>query len=219
MKAYIYGAGAQGRVVLDILKDQGQYAPIEFIDDDSALLGDEVNGTRVAGPFERVLEQERSSFAIVIAFGHPGVRMRLAAKVAEHSLPLLNAVHPSAVIAESARLGAGNMISAVAVVNSNARLGDHVIVNTAAVVEHDCVLEDFATVSPGVHVGGRTRIGRGAFICMGAIVLPRTSIGAGSVVAAGAVVTKPVPEATLVMGAPARTRSRIDESFDWQRLL
>lgn len=219
MKAFICGAGAQGRVVLDILRQAAQFEQFEFIDDNEELWGQGINGARVAGGFEHLLRQDRTAFRAIVSHGHPGVRTRLANRMKEHSLAWINAVHPSAVLAPSARLGTGNMISAGAIVNSNATIGDHAIVNTAAVVEHDCVVESFATVCAGVQLGGRTTVGRGAFVCTGAIVLPRVVIGAGSAVAAGAVVTKPVPEGVLVLGAPARIHAKIGEDRDWERFL
>lgn len=217
--ACIYGAGAQGRVILDVLRAQGTYERIEFIDDDESRWGNEVNGVPIAGGLDYLLAQDRDTCQVVLAFGDPVLRRRVAEKIAEPGPTALNAVDPSAVIMPSAQLGSGDMIFASAVVNTDAVVGDHVIVNTGAVIEHDCIVEDFATVAPGVQMGGRTRLGAGAFVCTGAIVLPRVTIGAGSVVAAGSVVTKPVPENVLVLGAPARVHSNIDESFDWRRLL
>ena len=219
MKALIYGASAQGRVILDILREENRYASIEFVDDNKELWGQELNGARIIGDLERVLQSVSPPFEMVIAVGHPVLRMRLAQKARERSVQFANAVHPSASLMRSATIGVGNMISALASVNSGARLGNHLIVNTAAVVEHDCVLEDYATVCPGVQLGGRSHVGTGAFVATGAIVLPRISIGDGAVVAAGSIVTKPVPERVVVVGAPARIHSRVDESFDWRRLL
>ena len=219
MKAYIYCAGAQGRVVLDILRQCGTYEQARFVDDDRRLWGAEINGALVAGGPDCLLREDAEEFRLILAAGDPRLREQLAVKARQHDFPLLNAIHPSAVIMPSCRLGQGDTICAGAVVNTDARIGDHVIVNTAAVVEHDCDLGGFATVGPGVQLGGRSTVGRGAFLCTGAIVLPRIAVGAGSVVAAGAVVTRPVPPRVLVMGVPARVRSEIDESFDWHRLL
>jgi acetyltransferase-like isoleucine patch superfamily enzyme len=50
-------------------------------------------------------------------------------------------------------------------------------------------------------------------------VLSRVNIGAGSVVAAGSMVTRDVPERVLVKGVPARIVERLDQGFDWKRVL
>ena len=50
----------------------------------------------------------------------------------------------------------------------------------------------------------------GCLIGIGAIVLNGVTVGAGALVAAGAVVTRDVPPGTLVMGAPAVVKRRLD---------
>ena len=86
------------------------------------------------------------------------------------------------------------------------------------------VIEDDALLAAGVHVpsGARThgmddlsipigqqptvktavRIGRGSWIGSAAIVM--ADVGADAVIAAGAVVTRPIPDATIAAGVPAR---------------
>lgn len=218
MKAYVFGAGAHGRVVADILRAAG-LASIAFVDDNPALRGREVNGIPIAGSLEEVARGWDAESGIVIALGNPVLRLKIAARAASMGVTFFNAIHPSAAIAPTAALGTGSMIGAGAVINSNARVGDHVIVNTAAVVEHDTSLEDGSTICPRASLGGRTTIARGAFIGSGANLLPRIRVGEFAVVAAASLVTKSVDDRTLVLGAPARVRETITESFEWSRLL
>lgn len=220
MRAWIFGAGAQGRVILDILRAQAKYESVEFLDDDPALRGQLINDAPVLGSLEQALAlADRFDAELIVAVGRAPARMALGAKARAQGITLLNAVHPTAVIMPSASIGTGNMIAAGAVINTNASVGDDVIINTAAVIEHDCRLEDGSAVSPGCQVGGRVQIERGAFLGTGAIVLARLTIGAGAVVAAGSIVTRNVPPGTLVMGAPARIRKHVGEDFDWSRVL
>jgi acetyltransferase-like isoleucine patch superfamily enzyme len=96
------------------------------------------------------------------------------------------------------------------------------------------VIEDDALLAAGVHVpsGARThaiddlsvpireqprvktavRVGRGSWIGSGAIVM--ADVGRDAVVAAGAVVTRPLPDATISGGVPARVLRHRDPRFE-----
>jgi UDP-perosamine 4-acetyltransferase len=219
MKAFIFGAGAQGRVVLDTLRAQGGYESIAFLDDDPAVWGKQINGVPVAGNLEQVRGLPQAAYGVIVALGDPIKRLAVARKVREHGSAMLNAIHPSAVIMASARLGQGNAIEPLAVLSANVTVADCTIVNTCAIIEHDTVIAEGATIGSGAMVGGRCRIERAAFICASAVILPRVVVGAGSIVAAGSIVTHDVPDGVLVMGAPARTKERVGADFDWTRVL
>jgi len=218
MEIFIVGAGAHGRVVLDILRDSGQYESIRFADDNVKLVGQSVNGASVVG-LERTLERQPGAICFVVSLGRPLLRLALRERIRSRQHVLMNAIHPQAVVEGSVTMGDGNMIGANAVVNSNARLGNSVLVNTMAIVEHDCIVEDGVSLSPRSCIAGRVSVGRGAFICTSALVLPRIHIGSEAVVGAGSVVTTDVPDRTLVLGSPARPIQRIDDTFDWSRVL
>lgn len=219
MIALILGCGPHGRVILDVLRAQGCFETIEFIDEKQSLWGKEVNGCTVTGGFDSLAARDSSSIVMIVAIGNSPLRMRLAARAREQGIELLNAQHPSAVVMPTAHMGSGNMIAAHAVVNSNAGIGDNIIINSGAIVEHDAVVMDGVSISPGVQLGGRTRVEQLAFLGTGAIVLPRIRVGAGSVVAAGSVVTRDVPPGVLVRGTPARAVEDISRDFDWNRIL
>ena len=219
MRAWIIGAGAHGRVILDVLRAQARHDRIDFIDEDERLWGTQVNGSQVIGNLQQALDQPASGAEVIVALGHPRKRLAVARKVQERGVPFLNAIHPSAVIMPSVRLGSGNMIGATAVVNTDSKVGDHTIINTGAVIEHDCVVADGVVIGPGAHLGGRSSVGAGAFIGTGAILLSRVTVGTEAVVGAGAVLTHDLPERVLAMGVPARVREPIDENFNWGRLL
>lgn len=218
MNAFIIGAGAQGRVILDILRAQGRHESITFVDDAPSLRGTEVNGAPVRIGIDEIVAPEKEWEAI-IALGNPELRIALSARLSARGFRLLNAIHPSAVVMPTVCLGQGIMIGANAVVNSNAILRDSVIVNTGAVIEHDCLIQAGAAVGPGARLGGRVRVENHGFIAAGATVISRVSIGARTVVGAGAVVTKDLPADVLAVGVPARIRETTGPSFDWRRVL
>ncbi len=219
MQAFIYGAGAHGRIALDILRAQAEHDAIAFIDDRPEAAGTELNGAPIAGDFEWLLGQDPSTYGVVVAIGNPPVRAKVAARLREHGVPLINAIHPSAVITPTARLGVGNIISPLVLVDTDAVVGDLNVVNASCVIEHDCVVGDGCTFSPAVHLGGRVEIGSGVFLSIGAKLVPRVKVGDGAVIGAGSVVLKDVAPKVMVMGSPARLVWKVEDDFDWSKLL
>ena len=218
-KKWIFGAGAQGRVTLEVWRSAVPDGDFSFIDDDPSLHGKVVNGAPIVGGLEFILDHFGPADEIIVALGNNQERMVLGDKLEAKGLTLGNAIHSSTVVMESAEIGGGCMLLAGAVVNTGARLGKHVIINTAAIVEHDAVIADGVQLGPGVSMGGRVIVEQGGFIGTGAVLAPRIKVGAGTVVGAGSVVVKDLPPGVLAYGVPARVVREVDDTFDWSRLL
>jgi sugar O-acyltransferase (sialic acid O-acetyltransferase NeuD family) len=215
---FIVGAGAEGRIVLELWREavpDGQFA---FIDDDIAAHRDNDLGAEIAGTLDSLVNGSRGGEA-VIALGNNALRARIAERLESAGVRFGTVVSKSAIVLPSARIGPGAIIHAGAIINTLADVRGHTIINTGAVVEHDCIVEEFATISPGVVMAGRVKIGRGAFISAGVTLAPRVVVGAGSIVGAGAVVARDVPADVVAYGVPATVRRRIDHRSDWQKVL
>jgi len=198
---YIIGAGGHGKVVLDIINKSEQYQAAAFLDDDSSLHNETINGLKVLGGSKEALADDK---AVIIAVGNNKIREKLFNLMSSNDLEIINAVHPDAVINSFVSLGEGIVIAAGAVINPNTVIEDNVIINTGATVDHDCLIEKHVHLSPGVNLGGNVKVQKGAHIGIGAAVLPGIKIGKNSVVGAGAVVTKEVPDDVTVVGVPAK---------------
>lgn len=219
MKRYILGAGAQGRVVADILRSRQM--PVDgFLDDDPGLQGTCIAQLSVVGGTEILLgPMHVESAEVIVALGNAALRLDFSQRLQQLGHHLINAVHASAVIASGVELGNGICICAGAIINPDARIGDAVIINTGATVDHDCRIEDGAHLSPGVHLAGRVHVGRLSFLGTGVSVAPRVCIGAGSIIGAGAAVVSDIPPGVLAVGVPARVVRRLSGGIDWSRLL
>jgi sugar O-acyltransferase (sialic acid O-acetyltransferase NeuD family) len=200
----IIGAGGHGRVVLDILHAVGTYNPIGFVDADPALSGTTIGGLPVLGPTNLLPKLRKQVQGGIVAIGDNRMRLRYAALMAEHQIPLINAIHPTAAVSASASIGRNIVLCAGAIVGTEAILADSVIVNSNAVVEHECVIGPGAHIAPGALLAGRVRIGDAAFIGLGAKIIQCLSIGDGAVIGAGAVVLRDVPTQATAIGIPAQ---------------
>lgn len=204
-KLIIFGAGGHGRVVLDIVLSQALWEEVVFLDQNPQLVGCKIKNVPVAGTLLKVFELIEAGFTEgIVAIGDNQARAEIAAKALKAGLRLINAIHPSALISKSVKMGINNVIAAGSIINTDAEIGSNVIVNTGAIVEHDNIIEDNVHISPGVRLAGKVVVGQGAHVGIGATVIQGVTIGAGAIIGAGAVVISDVLPGTTVVGVPAR---------------
>lgn len=125
-------------------------------------------------------------------------------------------VAPTAVVIGDVRLAAGASLWPTAVARGDVCT---IVVGEGSNVQDGAVLHGDpgqpVTIGADVTIGHRAvvhgaTLEDGCLIGIGAIVLNGVTVGAGALVAAGAVVTRDVPPGTLVMGAPAVVKRRLD---------
>src|SRR5438105_3253918 len=126
MDVIIIGAGGHGRVVLDILRAEAKYRVTGFLDADSALMGTYVGGVPVVGGVNQLARLKGRSRGVVVAIGDNRVRQNYARHVLAAGMELINAVHPSAVVSQTATIGKNVVIAAGAVIGTEAKIGDSV---------------------------------------------------------------------------------------------
>lgn len=153
------------------------------------------------------LVEHSGDWRAVCAIGSPE-RRKYVEHVAALGVEFATVVHPSAVVAPSARLGAGCIVSPGVVIGAHTEIGEHVILNRGVLVGHHTRVGSFVTLSPAANIAGCVEIGDGAYVGMGATVIDRRTVGAAALVAAGAVVVRDVPNAVRVQGVPARPVER-----------
>ena len=208
------GAGGHAKVVLEILVDLGGIDVVGLLDPRPELWETTVLGVPVLGDDSLLPVHYHAGVShVFIGLGSASdtrPRRRLYERAGELGFDVVAAVHQSAVVSRSARIGSGATILAGAVVNADAELGENVIVNTNAVVEHDCRVANHVHVASGAVVASGVRIGDGVHVGAGATVIQGVEIGDGAVVGAGAVVVGDVQPSAVVAGVPARVLRRVE---------
>ena len=205
MKILIIGGGGHARVVADILRAMDGMEPLGFITSDLAPGAPGPMGLPVLGPDEAV--ESIPHDGLVVAVGDNTIRERLFLHFTGQGENMVNAIHPSAILAPDVVLGRGCMFCAGAIVNTGTEIGDNVILNTGSITDHDCRIGDHAHVAPGAKLAGAVRIGAGVLVGLGAAVLPGVAMGDRAVAGAGAVVLGDVVPGLTVVGVPARPKT------------
>lgn len=219
MNVLIVGAGGHGRVVLDILVRAGEHDVVGFVDSNPAIHGRRVDGKRVFGGVDLIpqLRREHDLGGAVIAIGDNGVRREFADTVTALGLPLINAIHPSANLAQNVTLGSNIVIAAGALVCAHCHIGDSVILNTGCIVDHESMIGPGSHVCPGARLAGRVTVDGGAFVGIGATVIQNIRIGYDAVVGAGAVVIRNVAPMSTVVGVPAYEIKDVSDPDEFRR--
>jgi sugar O-acyltransferase (sialic acid O-acetyltransferase NeuD family) len=205
MDLILIGAGGHGKVVLDILQCEGKHRVVGFLDADASLHGSTVAGVAVLGGINQLLKlRSQKVRGAIVSIGDNRIRQQYAKEAADAGLELVQAIHPRAIVARSAKIGKNVVIAAGAVVCPDVVIGDSSIINTGAIVDHESVIGEAVHVCPAATLAGRVRVEDLAFVGMGAKIIQCLTLGARCVVGAGAVIRADVPPDCTAVGVPAR---------------
>ena len=196
----IVGYSGHAYVIIDILLNAGRLVTAYC---DSEQKSSNPFHLNYLGRETEVLDRLRR-FDFFACVGHNGIREKIHTQLAQFLGNPINAIHPSAVISASVRMGDGVMIAANATVNPLAEIGRGVILNTSTSIDHECIIGDFTHVAPGAVLCGNVTVGRSSFIGANSVIRQGIHIGSNVVIGAGSVVIKDVADNTTVIGNPAR---------------
>lgn len=193
---YLFGASGHGKVIKDILNANG--IKVE------AFVDDNPNVNECGG--RPVLHNATGLSPMIVSIGVNKIRKMIVERLKGYNsaIEFMSAIHPSAVISPTAKIGEGTVVMAGAVINADAVIGKHCIVNTGATIDHDCVVEDYCHIAPGVHISGSTHVGEGTWIGVGSSVIQCLNIGKNCMIGAGSVVVKDIPDNVTAFGCPAK---------------
>ncbi len=214
----ILGCGGHGRVVLDVLRNEGRFEPLGFVDSNPAMVGRRVDGIEVLGTPDDLprLQNDCPATRAIVAIGNNGVRRALADRLENEGYELISTVHPSANVALNASVGRNVVIAAGALVCAHCQIGDSVILNTGSIVDHESLIGTATHVCPGARLAGRVTIESGAFVGIGATIIQNVRVGCEAVIGAGAVVINDVAALSTVVGVPARSIKMVRKDIDVQ---
>lgn len=196
----LVGGGAFAREVLCWIDQTRISQPLPdkvgYLDRDSESIDSGKYRAEYFGSIEdfQPLPQDR----LVMGIGDPAGKERTAAILRGKGGQFMTIIHPSAVLAATAKIGEGCVICPHALVSADAQMEELVTVNTLSSVGHDVVVGRYSTMSSHVDLMGGAFISEMVFFGSGSRVLPKVKVGSGAKIGAGAVIGRTVkPEATM----------------------
>lgn len=205
-RVILIGAGGFGREVLawagDAHKADAFPKITSFLDDNAKALSGFSYDLEYLGGVESYVPGATDLF--VIGIGSIAVKKMIAERFFSTLDRFLTLIHPTAVVAPTARLGRGVVACPFSLISADTSIGDFVTINAMSSVGHDSVIGKFSTLSGHVDVTGQVNVGDGVFFGTGAKVVPRIKIGANSKIGAGCTVMRSVQPGVTYYTAPAK---------------
>jgi sugar O-acyltransferase (sialic acid O-acetyltransferase NeuD family) len=207
-KVIVVGVGGHAKIVVDILEDMDSFEIIGVTAIDEK--GGQFQGYPIIGD-DSVLQQHFDQGVTNVAIGIGGftnnkLREQVYKFVKSIGFQVVSAIHPSAVISKSVKLGEGVTIFPGVVITTEAVIGNNCIIATSATIDHETIIGDHVLISAGVTIGANTIIKEGVLCALGAKVVSAVTLGKEVLVAAGAVVVNDVEDHARVFGVPAKMR-------------
>lgn len=201
-KLIIIGGGGHGHDVYGIVKLLTDVEYVGCLDDNP-----ETQMIDYLGPikdFPKYLAEFGSDLYYVIGINDSKIRKQIAKRMEVFFAKPLTIIHPSAVVSNSHRIGAGSVLGPLAVVTERAELGVHVHLNTAASVNQGSKVGDFCTLSPGARICGDVTVGEQTMLGANSTIINLISVGSEVIIGAGAVVVTDIPDSVTAKGVPAK---------------
>ncbi|MFB4325683.1 NeuD/PglB/VioB family sugar acetyltransferase, partial [Priestia sp. BR_2] len=171
-----------------------------------------INGYRVLCSIEDFIETNKDMKidAVIISIGDNVIRKRIINQLSELNLKYRNAIHPNAIISDSAKIGEGVLINAGAIIQADAVINNHCNIGTGAVIDHECFIEDYVNIAPNATLCGKVYVSELCVVGPNSVILEKCIIEAKSIIGAGAVVVKDVQEEGIFIGVPAKFLKKRD---------
>jgi sugar O-acyltransferase (sialic acid O-acetyltransferase NeuD family) len=205
-RCILVGAGAFGRELINWSNDahiHGIFPPLAgFISDIPNVLDGFDYKLNYLGLISSYQPTPQDLFLLGIS--DPKDKEILVISLKNRGAKFITLIHPTAVVARTARLGEGVILCPFSVVSADATIGNFVTINCFSGAGHDVILGDYTTLSASVDLTGGVKCGHSVFFGTGAKVLPHVSIGNSAKIGAGALIVRSVTEGSTMFAAPAR---------------
>ena len=219
MKIIFIGGRGTAIVIADQIYDAHQRFGVDIevlglaLDDHSG--GDSISGYPILCDIKDVYDKYKAydDVKFIYQLYRPDVMRERTELLYSLNIPkekFTNFIHPSVMLAKSAKIGYGNVLLANVVVNCNAIIGNFNTVNSGTLLGHDITIGNNNYFAGQVCVGSGLKIGDMNFIGLNTSIRNGISIGNSNIVGMSSNITKDVNNDNVLYGNPAVIKPKLN---------
>lgn len=125
----------------------------------------------------------------VLALGNYKVKRIIVGEIKDRGGKFITLIHPTAIVANTAIIGEGNILDPFTIIGPNVKLGDFNLLTSQSIISHDSIVGNFNFFATSL-LCGYNHVGDDNFFGIRATTQPEISIGNRNVIQAGMIVDK-----------------------------
>ena len=219
MKVVLIGGRGTAIVIADQIYDANKRFGVDIeviglaLDDRSC--GDNINGYPILCDIKEVYGKYKQyeDVKFIYQLYRPDVMRERVQILTDLKIPaekFCNFIHPSVMLAKSAKMGFGNVLLANVVLNCNAVIGNFNTVNSGTLLGHDIVIGNNNYFAGQVCVGSGLTIGNENFIGLNSSIRNGINIGNNNIVGMSSNITKNIGNDSVLYGNPAVVKPKLN---------
>lgn len=206
MKIVFAGAGGYAAALLDYLNDLPVHLKRTVIGYISNTISTHPAFSELKWLGPDFTRADLTNTAVMVGIGDGQKRKAVFEEVRYAGGTVVGLIHPTAYVANSARVHPTAILGPLTFVDSGASIGRGVATTGMNTIGHDSEISDYVQFSPFASTMGFAKIGECAFLAPYASVSPKVCIGARSKLSSGTIATTDAPDGSLIVGNPGRGR-------------
>ncbi|MCA8911777.1 MAG: hypothetical protein KDB82_08730 [Planctomycetes bacterium] len=171
-KLLILGTGALAKAAMELVAANESLKVSAIIDTgDGSMVGEEFLGIRVQGDLSDLPRYKiQGAKAVFPACDDPAEKTKALEAAAKVKYQVIALRHPSAIVADSAKLGEGGFIGAGVIIGAEAKIGRGCSIGAGAIIEAGATVGEGCSIAAGAVIGPNANVAAGTAVGLGEVV-------------------------------------------------
>jgi sugar O-acyltransferase (sialic acid O-acetyltransferase NeuD family) len=200
----IVGSGAVAAESCSYINDINKFGDekiniIGFLDKEKKIFDENAIKYNFTQPFLGTLDdfEYNVNAKFILGFADIQRKLNFINKLSNKKLDYYTIIHPSSIIANSAKIGSGNIIYPNCVIGPAVLIGNHNLITSYSFISHDCKVGSNNFLSTSGLAGG-VNVGDNNYFGIRATILPSLNVGSNNLIQAGMIVDKNISDSETV---------------------